>query len=59
MRNPSVGDAVHDTYDRECMQCICCIATILHEPYWMLDPGGFDLVKVGAQALDAHLAGLA
>jgi TetR/AcrR family acrAB operon transcriptional repressor len=26
---------------------------------WMLDPAGFDLVKVGRQALDAHLAGLA
>ena len=26
---------------------------------WMLDPNGFDLVKVGAQALDAYLAGLA
>jgi TetR/AcrR family transcriptional regulator, acrAB operon repressor len=26
---------------------------------WMLDPSGFDLVKVGAQALDAYLAGLA
>jgi TetR/AcrR family acrAB operon transcriptional repressor len=26
---------------------------------WMLDPGGFDLVKVGRQALDAYLAGLA
>jgi TetR/AcrR family transcriptional regulator, acrAB operon repressor len=25
---------------------------------WMLDPRGFDLVKVGAQALDAYLAGL-
>ncbi|MEP6873525.1 MAG: TetR family transcriptional regulator [Burkholderiales bacterium] len=26
---------------------------------WMLDPSGFDLVKVGVQALDAYLAGLA
>jgi TetR/AcrR family transcriptional regulator, acrAB operon repressor len=26
---------------------------------WMLDPAGFDLVKVGPQALDAYLAGLA
>ena len=26
---------------------------------WMLDPTGFDLVKVGPQALDAYLAGLA
>ena len=26
---------------------------------WMLDPTGFDLVKVGTQALDAYLAGLA
>ena len=26
---------------------------------WMLDPGGFDLAKVGGQALDAYLAGLA
>ena len=26
---------------------------------WMLDPSGFDLVKVGSQALDAYLAGLA
>ena len=26
---------------------------------WMLDPSGFDLVKVGPQALDAYLAGLA
>jgi TetR/AcrR family transcriptional regulator, acrAB operon repressor len=26
---------------------------------WMLDPSGFDLVKVGARALDAYLAGLA
>ena len=26
---------------------------------WMLAPGGFDLVKVGLQALDAYLAGLA
>ena len=26
---------------------------------WVLDPAGFDLVKVGPQALDAYLAGLA
>jgi TetR/AcrR family acrAB operon transcriptional repressor len=26
---------------------------------WMLDPAAFDLVKVGPQALDAYLAGLA
>ena len=26
---------------------------------WMLDPAGFDLVKVGSGALDAYLAGLA
>ncbi len=26
---------------------------------WLLDPGAFDLVKVGTQALDAYLAGLA
>ena len=26
---------------------------------WRLDPNGFDLVKVGPQALDAYLAGLA
>ena len=26
---------------------------------WTLDPSGFDLVKVGSQALDAYLAGLA
>lgn len=26
---------------------------------WMLDPTGFNLVKVGTQALDAYLAGLA
>jgi TetR/AcrR family acrAB operon transcriptional repressor len=26
---------------------------------WMLDPGSFDLVKVGRQVLDAYLAGLA
>jgi TetR/AcrR family acrAB operon transcriptional repressor len=25
---------------------------------WMLDPAGFDLVRVGAQALDAYLKGL-
>lgn len=25
---------------------------------WMLDPSGFDLVKVGSQALDTYLAGL-
>ena len=26
---------------------------------WLLDPGAFDLVRVGSQALDAYLAGLA
>ena len=26
---------------------------------WMLDPGGFDLVKVGAQTIDAYLAAFA
>jgi len=26
---------------------------------WMLDPGAFNLVRVGAQALDAYLSGLA
>ena len=26
---------------------------------WMLDPQAFDLVKVGKQALNAYLAGLA
>lgn len=26
---------------------------------WMLDPGAFDLRKVGGQAVDVHLAGLA
>lgn len=26
---------------------------------WMLDPAGFNLVKVGSQVLDAYLAGLA
>ena len=26
---------------------------------WMLDPGGFNLVKVGSQVLDAYLSGLA
>jgi TetR/AcrR family acrAB operon transcriptional repressor len=26
---------------------------------WMLDPTGFNLVKVGTQVLDAYLAGLA
>jgi len=25
---------------------------------WILDPGGFDLLKVGRQALDAYLNGL-
>lgn len=30
---------------------------LLHN--WMLDPGAFDLVKVGAQVLDGYLAGLA
>ena len=25
---------------------------------WMLDPGGFDLVRVGSRALDAYLGGL-
>jgi TetR/AcrR family transcriptional regulator, acrAB operon repressor len=25
---------------------------------WMLDPSGFDLVKVGAQVLDAYLSSM-
>ena len=26
---------------------------------WMLDPGAFDLVRVGSQVIDTYLAGLA